>query len=64
MEVGEEGGPRFDSASALLSLQKGLWFVDTVLWLCPSSHETDFTGLASSRCATRVTCRPHLMKLF
>ena len=39
-EVGEEGesvwpsgkavGPRFDTASALLSLQK-LWFVDTVL---------------------------------
>ena len=28
-------GPRFESASALLSLQK-LWFVDTVMWLCPS----------------------------
>ena len=28
-------GPRFESASALLSLQK-LWSVDAVLWLCPS----------------------------
>ena len=28
-------GPRFDSVSALLSLQN-LWSVDTVLWLCPS----------------------------
>ena len=28
-------GPRFESALALLSLQK-LWSADTVLWLCPS----------------------------
>ena len=28
-------GTRFESASALLSLQK-VWSVDTVLWLCPS----------------------------
>ena len=28
-------GPRFESASALLSLEK-LWSVDTVLWLCRS----------------------------
>ena len=32
---GKAEGPRFESASALLSLEK-LWSVDTVLWLCPS----------------------------
>ena len=31
-----EGPDGLDSASALLSLQKRLWFVDTVSWLCPS----------------------------
>ena len=33
--AGKQRGPRLESASALLSLQK-LWSVDTVLCVCPS----------------------------
>ena len=50
-------GLRFESALALLSLQK-LWSVDTVLWLCPSQLMEHSKWLSASFSENRVKNQP------